>query len=350
MFMDALEYSVCQDNGWTYRSTTQPKSTTQTASSDTTIQTEHQTSWESFVTQKLQTARELLCELYPLNYRVEILEDIFSLLFVRHEYFRTEGNNAQSDSGGEEGHNDDDWQNQSITSLESVDIGEQMISRSSQNLQPKEVTFTTGKADNVSGDTSGDKSGTSKSGSGILKQRISGLIGNGSSEASQYSNNSMNLQNKVGFVASEKFTCEILAILKECMLDLTSTKYSMSGKADSKPDAHHKQGKSDQMGRELAKYLKCSVKHSSLAQRISKLSQHINESWWRYQLVSQSKQSALSTRGIHESSSDEEWKSFVKDSDEEEKEDSGRKKRKKKRRNENQSRSASGEISSVHTN
>ena len=354
--MDALEYSVCQDNGWTYRPVTQAKATTPTATNAST-ETDSDTSWETFVTHKLHAAREFLSELYPLTYRVEILEDIFSLLFVRHEYFRNEGTNVQSDSGGEEGLVDDDWQDKSITSLESVEISEPLKSNQygpAQNFQQqqqntKEVTFrqtSTSKTDQVSGDLSVEKTAARKSSvpsGGILKQRSSGLLGNGSSEASQYSNNSLSLQGKVGFVASEKFTHDVLSILKECMLDLTSTKFALLGPSAGKTDSKQRQGQSDQTAREMSKYMKCSVKPSTLAQRISKLSQHINESWWRFQLVSQSKQSASAGRDIHESSSDEEWRSVVRESDGDDGDGAeGRKKRKKKKRNGNRSRSASG--------
>ena len=367
--MDALEYSVCHDNGWPYRPMPLSKGASEATSSNQELNQQHPTSdttWDLFVTKKLSTARGYLSELYPLNYRVEILEDIFSLLFIRHEHLTTEGTSVASDSAGEEGLVDEDWQNKSITSLESIEVPEpsQYSAMLSQPHPTKEVTFLQAASETRKTQSQGDeevfdKVSTEKAGapvSGILKQRISGLHGNGSSEASQYSNGSLNLQGKVGFVASERFTRDIIGILKECMLDLTSTKFAMSGSGTGKSDVQqqlYSDGKSNQSAREMSKYLKCAVKPSTLAQRISKLSQHINEAWWRFQLVSQSRQSTSGggalggseTSTVHESSSDEDWRSF-KGSDAEDGELSdGRKKRKKRKRHEGRSRSASGKCS-----
>nr|CAD7198164.1 unnamed protein product [Timema douglasi] len=50
------------------------------------------------VTKKLQTMKEMICKLFPLTYRIEVLENLFSLLFLRHEHFHSD---SSSDSGGE---------------------------------------------------------------------------------------------------------------------------------------------------------------------------------------------------------------------------------------------------------
>nr|CAD7260449.1 unnamed protein product [Timema shepardi] len=50
------------------------------------------------VTKKLQTMKEMICKLFPLTYRIEVMENLFSLLFLRHEHFHSD---SSSDSGGE---------------------------------------------------------------------------------------------------------------------------------------------------------------------------------------------------------------------------------------------------------
>ena len=360
--MDALEYSVCQDNGWPYRPTMQHakesnqpsgKSSNQESTEQFDQSTDSNISWECHVTQKLLSARKYLSELFPLTYRVEILEDLFSLLFVRHEHFQTNGGGAMSDSGGEEGLVDDDWLNKSCTSLESVEIPDITGTNSEQAAQQhqgmKEVTFHRELSNVAEGQLNSNKGATMENVQrsnnptlGILK-RSNGFHANGSSEASQYSNSSLSLQGKIGFVASERFTHDVISVLKECMLDLTTAKYSQQAQ----------QAKVDQRtSRQMTKHMKCSVKSSALAHRISKLTQHINEAWWRYQLVSQSMKSSsapsMTGKEAFESSSDEEARSFLRETEGAEDKESGSdgKKRRKKKRNEGRSRSASGQLKS----
>ncbi|XP_027211290.2 uncharacterized protein Sptz [Penaeus vannamei] len=56
--------------------------------------------YQQNILEKLQDVRRMIDELKPLECRVEVMENIFSLLFVRHSDMSDEG---QSESGGEEG-------------------------------------------------------------------------------------------------------------------------------------------------------------------------------------------------------------------------------------------------------
>ncbi|XP_063589556.1 uncharacterized protein LOC134766562 [Penaeus indicus] len=56
--------------------------------------------YQQNILEKLQEVRRMIDELKPLECRVEVMENIFSLLFVRHSDMSDEG---QSESGGEEG-------------------------------------------------------------------------------------------------------------------------------------------------------------------------------------------------------------------------------------------------------
>ncbi|XP_021918501.1 uncharacterized protein LOC110829239 isoform X4 [Zootermopsis nevadensis] len=71
------------------------------------LETEHGTSnpvtvetlYKDRITKELQEIKTMLCHLFPLNFRVEILENIFSLLFLRYEDLQEE---ASSDSGADD--------------------------------------------------------------------------------------------------------------------------------------------------------------------------------------------------------------------------------------------------------
>ncbi|XP_066995944.2 uncharacterized protein Sptz [Anabrus simplex] len=55
------------------------------------------------VSERIQEMKHKICHIFPLNFRIELLENIFSLLFLRHENFQEE---YSSDSGAED--DDDD--------------------------------------------------------------------------------------------------------------------------------------------------------------------------------------------------------------------------------------------------
>ncbi|PIK34338.1 hypothetical protein BSL78_28835, partial [Apostichopus japonicus] len=72
-----------------------------------------------FLDECLTKVESGMAALYPLSYRVEILENLFSLLFLRYEDL-SDGRDLHADSGEEEGLIEDDLTNLSITSLESL--------------------------------------------------------------------------------------------------------------------------------------------------------------------------------------------------------------------------------------
>ncbi|XP_071795779.1 zinc finger FYVE domain-containing protein 26-like isoform X2 [Asterias amurensis] len=248
---------------------------------------EHVDSWDRSVVQHLQEARHQLSLLYPLTYRVEILENVFSLLFVRSEDAFV-GKAVMSDSGGEEGHVDEEWQNRSVVSIESItpknedasfelaaqprvvqSAGDAKVPR----LNQEETIVESASAGFLETMMNEEKRDRTSSGSIVAKR---------SNTSETHSQHSFNMAGgaMIGFVAGEDIIDALLSMLKDCLADLSEARYSLAGPSASV-------GILQEAGGSLMKYMHCSVSTSSMAQRISLLTQRINEAWWRYRLVSQ---------------------------------------------------------------
>ncbi|XP_069671907.1 uncharacterized protein Sptz isoform X2 [Periplaneta americana] len=97
---------------------------------------EFETLYRERVTEQLQEMKTMLCQLFSLNFRVEILENIFSLLFLRYEDFQEE---SSSDSGAEDDEGDQEAQTQKSEIPSNVIDGEfskgtKYISKTSHNM------------------------------------------------------------------------------------------------------------------------------------------------------------------------------------------------------------------------
>ncbi|XP_033125838.1 zinc finger FYVE domain-containing protein 26-like isoform X2 [Anneissia japonica] len=179
----------------------------------------------------LMCARENLKKIYPLNYRVEVLENIFSLLFVRFD--QRLDCLVKSDSEGDD-------------SLE--DACPQMHSQHFGYARHGLKTTSSSEVNN----SEKLESGSSSSISG-LTQRAS----------------------PPGFLASPDVVDLFLKVFKECLNDLGMTDTQ-------KLDEYNLKGK-----RHLHKHLKCSISDTELKQRIVRLEKCTNEALWRFQLVSE---------------------------------------------------------------
>ena len=96
---------------------------------------------------------------------------------------------------------------------------------------------------------------------------------------SQHSSNGSGSVKKY-FLANERIVDALLSTIKECLADLSEARYALAG-------PHASVGVLQETGGRLMKYMQCSVSSSAMAQRISQLTQRVNEAWWRFQLVSQ---------------------------------------------------------------
>ncbi|KAJ8044497.1 Zinc finger FYVE domain-containing protein 26 [Holothuria leucospilota] len=270
--------------------------------------------WEHFVDERLGWVEKEMCGIYPLSYRVEILENLFSLLFLRYEDL-IDGKDLNADSDEEEGLIEDDLTNLSITSLESIasplkDIpfNQMLESRPEYGKVVKKIDFGDETMENSVGESRTDGTVLQKE---ILGENASPIIPDGSeisldnvrrkefilgremgevhpplegNTASHVSTESMSQQShisskQIGFIANDAVTRKLLMTLKNCLGDVSKEKMALYGISAYNKIPHEKDS--------LLRYLDTSVPLPQLAQRIANLTQCINEAWWRYQLVSE---------------------------------------------------------------
>ena len=181
------------------------------------------------VLDRLQEAKACVSLLYPLNYRLEILENIFSLLFLTSEDLRPL---TQSDS---------------------------VRHRSS-------FTSTASAGRHGSTCSSNGPSG------GSLNMPPQPRQSDG--EFSAALSSVALLRSKHGFLVSERVAGDLLSVLQDSMFEMRAARYVLtqpttSGMTNLQPGA-----------------IQCSINASSAQQRSAKLEQYINEARWRLQLVS----------------------------------------------------------------
>lgn len=276
------------------------------------------------VVNKLEAGKAHLAQVYPLPYRVEVLENIFSLLFGTYEDLyegRTQQNESDDlDTGEEEtrslstSNRTGSWE--SIAS--SVDLSVEVHGPFSPLKDQDKMTSPTSlpstpdsslkhkEASKPSGLESTSrrqlfKHKRSESDSSLLKKIHDAIVedkpaepaalqddatitrqsendsfsGNvlsskGSSKAAISDDNDL----KCEFVINDEVVPDVLKTLKECLMELNAAKF-----------AELRKEKSEQSFKGQD-WLQTSVMRSSMEQRISRLGQYINEAQWRFQLVS----------------------------------------------------------------
>nr|XP_054759360.1 zinc finger FYVE domain-containing protein 26-like [Lytechinus pictus] len=316
------------------------------------------TSWQTCVVGRLRSAKEQIAEIIPLTYRVEIIENLFSVLFARYEDIQTlESDAMMSDSGGEEGHVDEEWNNMSFnTSLESVEsplkegslLTEFTFSTILEKNSPVSVDQPVmngpikDRTQNISEDT---LTPTIIDNSNVLKNADMHQLKYGKRTSSEttnslqsYLNHFESSVNKVGFITNRRFMQELLTMLKECIEDVNTAKLAnIVSKGQSK-------GSSDET---LQSHLLTSVPQAHLAQRIAQLTKRINEARWRFQLVS-SHQANVDDEDKFDEKVEEEAviKTFFEARSDENREEKKKRKRTSSKQNGSRSRSASGWSSS----
>ena len=180
------------------------------------------------VLERLQEAKTCVSLLYPLNYRLEILENMFSLLFLASEDIRPP---AQSDS--------------------------------------------TRHRSSFTSNASGGRHGSTCSSNGQNGSLDMNLPPHQSDcEFSAALSSIALIRSKHGFLVSERVAGDLLSVLQDSMFEMRAARYVLtqpttSGMTTLQSDAIH-----------------CSISSSSAQQRSAKLEQYINEARWRLQLVS----------------------------------------------------------------
>ncbi|KAL3872697.1 hypothetical protein ACJMK2_035906 [Sinanodonta woodiana] len=261
--------------------------------------------YKEFVTDRLQCAKEFLAKLQPLPYRVEILENIFSLLFVTHEDIQELSVLSEYNSG-EEHEAEDKTQHTSLTSEtstlspveedmmagvhtestnQSKDIStayDEPFERKALTIEEANLTSVTHKLEKIQ-----DKIKSLQDGSDTDQKVASDYL-------SSVSTGSSSSWTKFGFLVNEYLVRDILSMLKECLVDLSSAKYQLLGKKGSSEKLQTSQELSEgkkkvqincSIEEPLTKLIKSSVTKEASQKRLATLTQYIHEAQWRYQMV-----------------------------------------------------------------
>lgn len=280
--------------------------------------------YEKHVTAVLQQTKMYLQKLQPLTLRVELLENVFSLLFLTHEDIQETllVSEYESDVGDD---------NKSVRSMSTgmVTPGSLMLTLSDEVKtaddikQPEERTVSpletnssrtsmaydvpfleknsvtddkkvidmdkVGEAlENMKSSIKNKQRGQSDD--GHLDGRRSSISENVSSMSTS---SSVNLDSH-GFVVNSYLVRDILAMLKECIVDVSAAKYHIYG---NKTDVRERyraprdaviKGSVDvdpAVEEPLCHLVKSSVTMDTLQKKIAQLERYTSEAHWRYQLV-----------------------------------------------------------------
>ena len=266
--------------------------------------------YERNVVRKLQMAAEYVRRIYPLTFRVEVLENLFSLLFVTHQ--DVDDSSEPSDSG-EQGSEDGTQETIGGTGIPTPTtpispstggIGggfkcypseakrrslfakiRSECFQSKTTLDPCGFTETHGAFEHLP--QQAPQIRMSSVTQDIQKERESSSTSEvkpgKTGSCSVNSGTSSSGSKHIGFLVHEYIVRDLLVTLRDSLVDLSACRYSILGQ-DSESD------QSDGDCRRLQDLLEgsvaTSVESTQLTQRISRLTQYVSESLWRFQLVS----------------------------------------------------------------
>lgn len=271
---------------------------------------------------KLEAVKEHLSEVFPLTFRLEVLENIFSLLFITHEDIQE---SVQSDSeSGDAGVEDVksspgvDHQNSVIISDDDSSKAKSESSQKASNIISASITtsvesqssaldfdepFESIYAKEIKSKNAGEQIKTPEVLNGRPKLKPLKLRDDlqfvrprspavDSSQpiscTSTLSAGSVQSLFKLGFMTNEYVVRDLLQILRDCLLELNTAKFRLAGKDrdTSSSDKKSLPLKVDaETEQRLTKVVPCAVTSEKLQKRTSRLTQFVSEAQWRYQLV-----------------------------------------------------------------
>ncbi|XP_019625924.1 PREDICTED: zinc finger FYVE domain-containing protein 26-like [Branchiostoma belcheri] len=310
-FMDAILHG--QDLGMKARASSSVSAGSHNSNTQPAAQMEEM--YAKHVTKNLEVGKDHLSQIQPLTFRAEVLENIFSLLFVTHDDL-LDDRSVLSDSGGEEGQYELDRTNRGsrreslLSCPPSLDSSMEMVSSTEvyrvltetnttwkPNVQgtvldailPASEGIAIGKEATVPGskeEATGKEEPTTKTKRKKVNNKdhhpsLSDIAEPASEDKNGLSGHSSGRSGdgwtrevpRLGFLMDECLVRDVLAVLKECFLNLKSAKFAKLGQGQNIEDE------------DLLKCVSSSITESSLQQRISRLDQCINEAQWRFQLV-----------------------------------------------------------------
>lgn len=267
------------------------------------------------VTEKLNCAKTYLALIQPLTFRIEIMENLFSLLFLTHEDIKetvvSEYNSDEVDDKSFRSSTGTGIDSPSPKRLDSmvfelpkvaVETVSSEYSSTAYDIPFEDVQKqrkTSGlNIEQVEQKLENIKENISKSRDKLFGKNLQvhreGHRSSFSGNISSVSNASNLSIDHFGFVVNEYLVRDILALLKDSLLDVTAAKFQLYGnRHDSKerlPTGHEvRDSRSVDLDQEveesLSYILKSSVSKESLQKRISQLQKYTSEAQWRYQLI-----------------------------------------------------------------
>ncbi|GFR95860.1 zinc finger FYVE domain-containing protein 26-like, partial [Elysia marginata] len=287
------------------------------------------TLYEEMVTKKLRLTREHLSLIQPMAYRLEVMEDIFSLLFVTTADLSAEGSAIDMETDDDTDSKQSSLDNTGGDSLNMSGVSEEDGANVEDSLSEKAKMETRGNSQAVQ-PSSGSKTVQLSPSTGVeydvpfvdMHPHVADTTPMSEPAKSAYFTlGDESLQQKetaakhispprlpnrrrkrvasetqpsddiVRFLANEYLTRDILSMLKDALSDFNMAKSSLSGKMlenrrDISGASRLKPAAVDPAIEEaLQTSIVTSVQPASLTKRLTKLTQAVHEAWWRLQLV-----------------------------------------------------------------
>ena len=280
-------------------------------------------SYDEMVTKKLRKTREHLSLIQPMAYRLEVMEDIFSLLFVTSADLNTDGSAIDMETDDENDSKQSSLDNIGGDSLNISCVSEEDGLNVGDSLPDKGKTeASTPSTGQISNSQSSPNAGLEydvpfvdshqHAADSIATPEPSksayftlGDENQGEPEATARHTSPTRLPRRrkkrvtsetqandiVGFLANEYLSRDILNMLRDALNDFNTARSSLSGKAlenrrDITGASRAKPSAVDPLIEEaLQANIVTSVQPASLPKRLTKLTQAVHEAWWRLQLV-----------------------------------------------------------------
>lgn len=268
--------------------------------------------YKTQVTDRLDYAKKHMSKLQPLTYRLEVAENIFSMLFVTPDDIQETMVSGDSDSEDEpvEDRTSLPESPEIITSLNLEDshqatvrdklfgyaFDRPKVSTKHSDNTPMATTYDQPLNDAVKLSSSVNQ--TNSKGSKLerlnlktkkvneqnnFKSRTS--IDNSQNASGYTSTGSSGSLLKLGFIPNEYLVRDILAWLKDSLLELSSLRYQIQGK-HGKGQKSEKSTIDPHLEKSLTDWVLSAISEKMFQSKMVCLTKYVNEAQWRYQLVS----------------------------------------------------------------
>ncbi|GFU59897.1 zinc finger FYVE domain-containing protein 26 [Nephila pilipes] len=216
-----------------------------------------QNAYAMFVYKKLKKAEQEIRTIFPINFRVEILENIFSLLFAMSNVL---GDSLEPSSDSDQGHEGELLTSHIETNHHSSQNDNTHSSENEKMFSGRFVISTIKLKD-------------------YSEARYSGHLSSKSTE----SNSSSALQSYT-FLCNELITRDLLNLLKDLIIGVKAVVYKTITQTDT--TLNNKVSSEAPVSVESsAGYSNLSISTTELPERASRLLQYVNEALWRYEVV-----------------------------------------------------------------